>query len=450
MERTELRRELGLFDSISIVLGIVIGSSIFLVPNLIARVLNSGGCILTVWVVTGVLSLFGALAFAELGAMLPATGGQYVYLREAWGEPAAFICGWSHFLISQSAGIAFLSVSFTIYLSYFIPLGLWPSKFLALAVMATLAMVNYRGLRLGARVQNLCMLAKITGLAVLIASAFVVPSHSPGLAFGTVPASAFGVAMISCLQAYDGWSAVSFVAGEMKNPKRDLLCALSIGMAIAIVIYVLINVAYLKALTIPEVAGANRVGALAAERLLGRPGATLVSITVLLSTLGALNGRLLTQPRVYFAQACDGLFFRRFAAIHPRFGTPSNSILMQCAWSSILILSGSYEALIDYRIFGIWMLNVATVAGVIELRRRRPELPRPYRMWGYPYTALAFILIGGAFMLNTLIHRPRPSLIGLAIMAAGVPVYLVWRSQRATSPRSSIPQRESGFPGSPR
>jgi basic amino acid/polyamine antiporter, APA family len=430
MEKTELRRELGLFDSISIVLGIVIGSGIFLVPNLIARALDSPGWILTVWIVTGVLSFFGALAFAELGAMLPATGGQYVYLREAWGEIAAFICGWSHFLISQSGGIAYLSVSFAIYLSYFVPLGFWRAKFAALAVMAVLTVVNYRGLRPGARVQNLCMLAKVTGLLVLIASAFLAPRVSPSAAFGLVPARSFGVAMIACLQAYDGWSAVSFVAGEIKNPERTMLRALTIGMAIAIAIYVLVNVAYLKALTISEIGGASRVGALAAERVLGRPGAMLVSVTILISTLGALNGRLLTQPRVYFAQACDGLFFRRFAAIHPRYRTPSFSILMQSAWSAVLILSGSYELLIDYRIFGIWMLNVATVAGVIVLRRSRPDLPRPYRMWGYPYTTLAFILVGSAFMLNTLLQRPGPSLIGLAIMAAGVPVYLVWRGKR--------------------
>jgi basic amino acid/polyamine antiporter, APA family len=427
MEKTELRRELGLFDSVSIVLGIIIGSSIFLVPNLIARALYSPGWILTVWIITGLLSFFGALAFAELGAMLPATGGQYVYLREAWGEPAAFLCGWSHFLISQSAGIAFLSVSFAIYLSYFVPLGLWRAKLVALAAMAMLTVVNYRGVRPGARVQNFCTLVKVAGLAVLIACAFFVPRVSPRVAFEAIPGSAFGVAMIACLQAYDGWSAVSFVAGEMKNPERTLLRALSIGMLIAISIYVLINVAYLKALTIPEIAGADRVGALAAERILGRSGATIVSITILLSTLGALNGRLLTQPRVYFAQACDGLFFRRFTTVHPCYGTPSFSILIQSAWSAVLILSGSYELLIDYRIFGIWMLNVATVAGVIVLRHSRPDLVRPYRMWGYPYTTLAFILVGGAFMLNTLFQRPGPSLIGLAVMAAGVPVYLLWR-----------------------
>ena len=427
MAKTELRRELGLFDSISIVLGIVIGSGIFLVPNLIARQLHSSGWILTVWIATGVLSFFGALAFAELGAMLPATGGQYVYLREAWGELPAFLCGWSHFLISQSAGIAYLSVSFAIYLSYFVHLGVWPSKLVALTAMALLTMVNYRGIRVGATVQNLCTLAKVAGLLVLIAGAFFVPRVPSGPAFTAIPVSAFGVAMIACLQAYDGWSAISFVAGEMKNPRQVLLRALSIGMLIAIAIYFFINLSYLKILTIPEIAHADRVGALAAERILGHSGATLVTITILLSTLGALNGRLLTQPRVYFAQACDGLFFRRFTTIHPRYGTPSFSIVIQGAWSAVLILSGSYELLIDYRIFGIWMLNVATVAGVIELRRRRPDLPRPYRMWGYPYTPLAFILVGIAFMINTLIQRPGPSLIGLAIMAAGIPAYTFWK-----------------------
>lgn len=434
MGETELRRELGLFDSISIVLGIVIGSGIFLVPNLIARAVSSPGWILTAWIVTGVLSFFGALAFAELGAMLPETGGQYVYLREAWGHLPAFLCGWSHFFISQSAGVAYLSVSFAIYLSYFVRLGPWQSKAVALAAGGLLALVNYRGVRPGARVQNFCTVAKIAGLAVIVVSAFVAPrvapSTSAGGAFGSVTASAFGVAMIACLQAYDGWSAISFVAGEVKNPARTLLRALSLGMLIAIAIYVLVNVAYLRALTIPEIAHADRVGTLAAERTLGRSGATLVSVTILLSILGALNGRVLTQPRVYFAQARDGLFFRRFAVIHPRYGTPSFSIVMQGVWSGVLILSGSYEVLIDYRIFGIWMLNVATVAGVIALRRKRPDWQRPYRMWGYPYTTLAFIAIGSAFMLNTLIQRPGPSLIGLVIMAAGIPVYYLWRRQR--------------------
>ena len=425
----ELRRELGLFDSISIVIGIVIGSGIFLVPNLIARAIDSAGWILTAWIVTGVLSFFGALAFAELGAMLPATGGQYIYLREAWGRLPAFLCGWTHFFISQSAGIAYLSVSFAIYLSYFVPLGPWQAKGVALAAMAILTMVNYRGVRPGATVQNFCTLAKIGGIAVIVVSAFFIPRAGPSTAFGHVPVSAFGVAMIACLQAYDGWSAISFVAGEVKNPERTLLRALSIGMLIAIVVYVLINMTYLKVLTIPEIAGADRVGTLAAGRTLGPSGATLVSITILLSILGALNGRVLTQPRVYFAQARDGLFFRRFATIHPRYRTPSFSIVMQGVWSAVLVLSGSYEVLIDYRIFGVWMLNVVTVAGVIALRRKRPDWPRPYRMWGYPFTTLAFIAVASAFMLNTLIQRPGPSLIGLAIMAAGVPVYHLWRRQ---------------------
>lgn len=428
MDKTsELRRELGLFDSMSIVLGIVVGAGIFLVPNLIARAIDSAAWILTAWIVTGVLSFFGALAFAELGAMLPATGGQYVYLREAWGHLPAFLCGWTHFLISQSAGVAFLSVSFAIYLSYFVPLGLWQAKGVALAALAILTLVNYHGVRPGATVQNFCTLAKIAGLAVIVVSAFFVPRVRPGAEVAPVTASAVGVAAIACLQAYDGWSAVSFVGGEMKNPERNLLRALSIGMLIAIAIYVLINVTYLKVLTIPEIARADRVGALAAERTLGRSGATLVSITILLSILGSLNGRVLTQPRVYFAQACDGLFFQRFATIHPRYGTPSFSIVMQGAWSAVLVLSGSFEVLIDYRIFGVWMLNVVTVAGVIALRRKRPDLERPYRMWGYPFTTLAFIAVAGAFMMNTLIQRPRPSLTGLAIMAGGIPVYYLWR-----------------------
>lgn len=429
---SDLPRTLGLFDSISIVLGIVIGAGIFLVPSLVARAVGSAGWIFVVWIFTGALSFFGALAFAELGAMLPATGGQYVYLREAWGPFAGFLCGWTHFLVSQSASVAYLAVSFAIYLSYFIPLGPWVAKGVALAVMAVLTMVNYRGVRGGAAVQNVCTVAKIGGLAVIIVSAFFVPrAASSTTAFGPVTATSFGVAMIACLLAYDGWSAVSFVAGEVKDAQKTLLRALSIGMAAAILIYVGANAAYLHVLTIPEIEHADRVGALSAERTLGHSGATLVSITILLSILGALNGRVLTQPRVYFAQARDGLFFERFAVIHPVYRTPSFSILMQCAWSAVLILTGTFETLIDYRIFGVWILNVVTVAGVIRLRRLHPEWERPYRMWGYPFTAIAFIVCGAAFTVNTLVQRPRPSLACLALMIAGVPMYYLWRRRKS-------------------
>ncbi|HLW76071.1 MAG TPA: amino acid permease [Bryobacteraceae bacterium] len=426
-----LPRTLGLFDSISIVLGIVIGAGIFILPNLIARAAGSAGWILAIWMVTGAISFFGALAFAELGAMLPATGGQYVYLREAWGTLPAFLCGWTQFLISQSAGIAYLAVSFAIYLSYFIPLSAWQAKAAAVTILALLTMVNYRGVRPSAAVQNACTIAKIAGLAVIAGSAFFVPHVESTRAFGPVSASSLGVAMIACLQAYDGWSAVSFVAGEIKNPAKTMLRALSIGMAAAILIYVLVNWAYLRILTIPEIAGADRVGATAAERTLGHSGAILVSITILLSILGSLNGRLLTQPRVYFAQARDGLFFARFGEVHAVYQTPWLSILMQGAWSAVLIFTGSFETLIDYRIFGVWMLNFFTVAGVIRLRQTHPEWRRPYRMWGYPFTMIAFLIFVAAFMVNTLMERPRPSLTGLAIMAAGVPMYYLWRRRAA-------------------
>jgi len=428
---SDLPRSLGLFDSTSIVLGIVIGAGIFLMPSLVARAVGSAGWIFAAWILTGALSFFGALAFAELGSMLPATGGQYVYLREAWGSLPAFLCGWTHFLISQSAGIAYLSVSFAIYLSYFVPLGPWLAKGMALAIMTVLTMVNYRGVRLGAAVQNVCTVAKIAGLAIIVVSAFFVPRAPSTAAFGPVSVGAFGVAMLACLQAYDGWSAVSFVAGEVKNPQKTLLRALSIGMVAAIVIYIVVNAAYMHVLTIPEIARADRVGSVTAERTLGHSGATLVSITILLSILGSLNGRVMTQPRVYFAQARDGLFFERFGVVHPAYRTPAFSIIMQGVWSAILILTGSFEALIDYRIFGVWMLNIVTVAAVIRLRRLHPDWERPYRMWGYPFTTLAFIACGGALMINTLIARPRPSLTGLAIMVAGVPMYYLWRRRKS-------------------
>jgi basic amino acid/polyamine antiporter, APA family len=431
-----LRRQLGLFDSLSLVVGIVIGSGIFLMPDLIARSVAYPGWILTAWIVTGVLSFFGALAFAELGAMLPSTGGQYVYLREAWGPLPAFLCGWSHFLISQSGALAYLSISFAIYLSFFIPLGRWEAKFAALAVMAVLTAVNYGGVRPGALLQNLCTVAKVAGVAVIIASAFFAPRVAATPAFGPISAGAFGIAMIACLQAYDGWSAISFVAGEVKHPERNLLRALALGMTVVVVVYVLINVAYLRVLSVPAIAASDRVGALTARHALGPSGAAFVAAIILVSILGSLNGRILTQPRVYFAQACDGLFFRRFATVHPRFHTPSFSIVVQGLWGAVLVLGTSFESLVDYRIIGIWLLNLATVAGVIVLRRTRPDLPRPYRMWGYPWTPLAFVLVAALFLVNALFERPLPALIGLAILAAGVPVYYGWRR---TAPLTAPP-----------
>ena len=427
---TELPRKLGLIDSLAIVIGIVIGGGIFVVPNLVARNLSSAPTILSVWIFAGVTSFFGALACAELGAAFPSTGGQYVFLREVYGPMAGFLCGWSMFLVARTAQVAWLAVALSLYVSYFVPLGPMASKLLGVAAIVLFATINYRGVSAGALVQKGFTFAKVAGLLIIIGSAAFFrggPASATPSAAAPFSLSHFGVALIACMLAYDGWVQVSFVAGEIRDPDRNILIALAGGVAACIVIYVLTNVAYLHVLSIPEIAASDHVGATAAERVLGPGGGTLVAAIIVMSIIGTLNGCFLTSPRVYFAQARDGLFFSRFAFVHPRFQTPAFSIVAQAVWAVVLLLSGTYETLADYAMFGLWIFYGLMVLGVVLLRFQRPDLPRPYRMWGYPVTPLLFLAVTAYFVGNTAMTRPGPSLAGLALIATGVPVYFYWR-----------------------
>ena len=429
----ELDRRLSLADSVAIVVGIMIGGGIFLGPNLVARSLPSVPLIMGVWVLAGVISFAGALACAELGAAFPATGGQYVFLREAFGPGAAFLCGWSLFTVSRSAQVAWLAVVFSIYVSYFTPLSALASKLLSLGVLAVFTWVNYHGVKLGANVQKSFTLAKVAGILVIVAAALLLGGRSASAAaapsMGHLGLSQLGVAMIAGLMSYDGWVQLSFVAGEIRDPQRNVVRALVLGTLAVAVIYLLANVAYLRVLSIPEIAASPHVGADAAARVLGSAGGGVVSLIILVSILGTLNGCFLTSPRVYFAQAADGLFFHRFAQID-RHGTPGFAICAQGVWSAVLLLTGSYESLIDYALFGVWVFYGLMVAGVIVLRRTRPGLPRPYRMWGYPVTPLVFVAGTIWFLGNMLITRPGPALAGLGLILTGVPAYLLWQRHR--------------------
>lgn len=431
LSECELPRKLGWLDATMIIVGIVIGSGIFLLPNLIARSLPSGGAILSVWIVSGVLSCFGALAYAELGAMMPATGGQYVYLREAYGPLCAFVSAWTFTLAVLSGGTAWLAVTFSIYVGQFVHLTPAMGKVISLALIAVLSGVNYIGVREGVWVQRIFTSLKIAGLLVLIGAAFLSPS-GPSLHAAAQPAFSlgdFGIAMAACLMAYNGWTYISFVAGEVIHPERNLLRSLVVGMAVVMALYVLANVAYLRVLSVPEIAATDRVGALLAERTMGSIGATLLSVTVLLSIVGAVNGCILTAARLPFAQARDGLFFRRFGQIHPRFQTPAFAILVQGLWTAVLVFSGTYETLFSYSIVAAWIFYTMTVAAVLILRRKLPELPRPYRMWGYPFTLWLFILVSAWFVVNAFFTQPVPSLMALAIIATGIPAYRLCRKR---------------------
>jgi len=426
--RAELPRKLGLFDCTAIVIGTMVGSAIFLVPNSVAQSLPSVPLILTVWVIAGVLSFLGALAYAEMGAMMPATGGQYVLLRESFGPLWGFLCGWSFFLVARSGSIATVAVGFSIYMSYFVPLSPLASKLTAAGLILTLTAVNYCGIRIGAAVQNIFTTLKILGILILIVSAFMSPAHQ------TQPAAAppfslphFGAAMIACLWAYNGWFAISLVAGEVRNPQRNLPLALIFGVIAVIAIYLLANVGYLRLLPVPELAATERVASTVAGRTMGPAGAALVALTILISMTGTTNGNIMTSSRLYFAQARDGLFFQTFGFVHPRFETPAVAIVGQGIWAATLALSGSYEVLYSYSTFTFWVFYGMTVAGVLILRRKYPDMPRPYRMWGYPATPIVFVAVAAWFVANTLVSKPGPSLVGSLIILSGIPAYYGWR-----------------------
>jgi APA family basic amino acid/polyamine antiporter len=416
-------------DASTIVIGIVIGSGIFVLPNLIAKELPSGIAIVSVWMVSGVLSFFGALAYAELGAMIPATGGQYVYIREAYGPLWAFVCGWTFMLAVLAGGTAWLTVTFSIYLGQFVHLTPMVSKLMSVALLATLSAVNYVGVRESAWVQRVFTLLKIVGLLVLIGAAFT-STKTPAPTTATAPAllslGHFGMAMAACLMAYNGWSYVSFVAGEVKDPQRNLVRSLAIGMAVVAVLYISANVAYLKVMSLSQIAASERVGAELATRTMGSIGATFMSVTVLLSIVGAVNGCILSAARLPFAQAQDGLFFASFGRVHPRFQTPAFAIFCGGIWTAILILTGSYETLYSYAILAAWIFYTMGVASVYILRKKMPNAVRPYRMWMYPYTLWLFVAVSVWFIVNAFITQPRPSLMALVIVATGIVAYHVW------------------------
>lgn len=437
---SDLPRKLGLIDSLSIVIGMVIGGGIFLVPNLIAQELKSATAILAVWVFAGVISFFGALACAELGAALPSTGGQYVFLRETYGPLVGFLCGWSMFLVARTAQVAWLAVTMALYVSYFVPLSAPASKLLGICAIALFTGINYRGVTAGAMVQKTFTLAKLVGLLVIIGSAFLLGSKvaSPAAVPGGFSLSSFGVALIASLLAYDGWVQLSFVAGEIRKPQRNIFLALVLGSVACIAIYLLANVAYLRVLPIAEIAASDHVGASVAKRVLGSSGGSVVSLIILISIVGTLNGCFLTSPRIYFAQARDGLFFRQFAEVHPRYQTPAFAILAQGIWATVLVVSGSYETLLDYSMFVMWLMYGLMVAGVIVLRYKQPGLARPYRMWGYPVTPALFVAITAWFLVNMLRTRPVPSVAGLLLIATGIPVYFLWAHHRKQAASTAV------------
>lgn len=437
--RASLPRVLGIWDVIAIVVGGVIGSGIFLVPKSIAAAVPSPILVLGVWVVGGMFSFFGALTFAELGAAMPEAGGMYVFLREAYGPLLSFLFGWTLFLVIDSGAVATLTVAFTSrYLPYFFKMTPLAVKVVSVLFIVFLGAVNYVGVRAGANLQNVLTIIKTAALVVISGAIFIFGkgnasnfvSPAPG-SFNMSLLGSFGVALVASLWAFKGWEGSTYSAGEIKRPERNLPLGILGGSLIVLALYIITNLAYLYMLPVDAIAKSDRIASDAISLAVGPAGGALIAFIILFSITGAANQNILCSPRVYFAMARDGLFFKRIAEAHPKFRTPHVSIIAICIWSIILSLFfGTFEQLFTYVVFGQWIFFGLTVAAVIVLRKKRPDLPRPYKTWGYPVTPVLFILAAVFISMNSLINEFRNAVIGLAIILLGVPAYFYWKNKR--------------------
>jgi APA family basic amino acid/polyamine antiporter len=422
-------------DCALLVIGAIIGSGIFLTPSSIARTVQSADAVLLVWGVGGLLTFCGAISYAELGAAYPEAGGIYVFLARAYGKMTAFLYGWCVFFVIVPGSIATLATAFGIYLTYLFSLQPWVVKTVLIVIVALLTFTNCLGIRTGAIVQNLLTVIKIGALASIALVLFLAPKDGSAEMVPLFPSalpswSAFGIAMIAVLWSFDGWHLVTFAAGEVKNPQRNLTRGLLIGTLMVILLYLIVNLAYLHVLSLDEIAVSSRVAGDAMERAIGPIGGSLVAIAILISISGAMNGNVLAGPRVPFAMALDQLFFNYVAYIHPRYQVPTVAIALTGILASILTLVGTFEQLFSYVIFVGWIFYGMGAAAVIVLRYKDPERERPYKAWGYPFVPLVFAVSAMAIVTNTLINDFSNSLWGLGVVLAGLPAYFYWMKRR--------------------
>jgi len=453
-----LLRKLNLLDSTFLVIGAIVGSGIFLTTGDIAKHLPSPGLILIVWLVGGIITLSGALSFAELGAMFPKAGGQYVYLREAYGPWAGFLYGWGFFWVIECGGIAALAVGFAKYIpflsteTYILELkilglnySLSTGQLIAVASIIILSTINYFGIKSGIVVQNIFTFLRIASIAVIVILGFAIGkkagvTHCNQLFPGDFSLSLdmfklFGLALIAVIWTYDGWYSVSCTAEEVKKPERNIPLGLILGTLSVTLMYLLVNIVYIMALPVDEMLSADkmkgieRIGELASTQLFGQTSAFFISAAIMVSIFGCLSATVLYGPRVYYAMAEDRSFFKSMAYVHPRYRVPTKALVGQALWSSILCLSGTYKALYEYVVFALVIFFAATGLAVIILRFKQPARKRPYRTWGYPLVPLFFILINIAVFFNTVWTQPRKSMVGLIILCLGIPAFLYWKAK---------------------
>ena len=451
-----LLRGLSLTDSVLLMMGGIIGSGVFLTASSIAYAVRNPIVFLAVWIVGGAISLLACFAFAEMSAMFPEAGGQYVFLREAYGEFPAFLYGWMIFSVAQSGTIAALAVGFAEYFGVVVPFAaahvpilhvarftLTRGDLVAIASILLLTTINVLGVKRGSALINVATVAKFIAIASFVLLGLLIGhGHWSNYAV-SIPAvqpmsvghiiSAFGVALIGVFWAFDGWVYITWAAGEIRNPQRVLPRALVLGILLVCVIYVAINAVYLYALPITRVAQEETIAQAAGVQLFSSRAALWLSATIALSCFGAMSCAILSSARVTFAMARDRVFFDAMGRVHPRYRTPAVSLVSLSAWAVVLALSGTFDQLYTYTMFMMVLSYAATVVGLFVLRRTHPDTPRPYRCTGYPYLPALYVFFAGAWALNSMVTRPKETLIGIGIVFLGAPFYFFWQRRRARS-----------------
>ncbi|HYK91664.1 MAG TPA: amino acid permease [Acidobacteriota bacterium] len=435
----ELRRAIGLVQATAMVVGIMIGASIFVQPSEITGRVPSVPGVFAVWLVSGLLTFIGALVCAELASTFVRSGGVYIYLREAYSPAVGFLWGWAMFWSIHSGIIAAVSVIFARYASYFLPMSDISTKGLAVAAILVLSAVNYIGVKQGSAFQTLLTIGKATAILFIVVLGFGlgagIPRHFAAgeVADHRVTGSNFLLALVAGLFAFGGWHMVTYNSEETVNPRKTIPRALMLGTLIVTACYLATNTVYMYVLPLGTVAASTRIAADVADALMGYGGGAFMSGVVMFSTLGCVSGLILCGPRVYYAMARDGLLFRWIGAVHPRFGTPHNAIILQALWSSLLVLTGTYRALFSRVVYTEWIFFALMTVGLFVLRRRK-GITRDYRMWGYPVIPALFVFSSLGIVANQIISSPRESTFGLSLVLLGLPVYYL-RARKAKEMR---------------
>ena len=433
--QSNLKRVLSLTDAIMINVGGILGSGIFMVPATVALYTLSSSLFFLVWIIGGIVSLFGALSVAELGAAMPKAGGQYVFLNKAYGPLWGFLYGWTAVAVINTASIAAVAMAFSEYLGFFFVLSRFEIKVIAILSIVILTIINIIDVKSGARFQNLFTYTKISAISIVILLGLTLNGGSLNNFYPMIIDKSFfslvgplGLAMVAVLWTFDGWIFVTYVAGEVKDPGRNIPLSIILCMVIVLSIYLALNYVLVYVLGFDKMIGSELVMSDAASVFLGGKGAAIITVIILISLIGANNGFVLTSARINYAMSKDGLFFKQASTIHSKFKSPANALLMQCAWSSILTLTGTFNQLITYIIFASWIFYAMSAGAVIILRNKLPDLKRPYKTPLYPWIPITFIFFAVFLTINTILEAPRDASIGSVLILTGLPFYKYWKN----------------------